>query len=97
MEGRQEYLEMLERKIEDWTARLETLEARAADADPEDKAEYEERIDELWSRLESARDQHGQLREADGETWADRKRAVDQAWSEVEDAYSDFERTLARV
>ena len=97
MEGRREYVEALERKIEDWTARLEALEARAADADPEDKADYEERIDELWSRLDAAREQHGRLRDASEQTWAECKAAVDRAWSDVEDSYTDFERALARV
>ena len=96
MEGRQGYLDALERRLEDWTARLEALEARAADADPEAKADFEARIDELWSRLDAARDGHAQLMDADEGTWTERRSAVDEVWSEVEDAYSDFERTLTR-
>jgi hypothetical protein len=94
MEGRQEYLETLERKIDEWTARVEALEGRAADADPVAKADVEEGIDELWRRLEEAREAHGQLAQADDGGWSRCRSTLDQTWSEVEDAYTDLARTL---
>ena len=96
MEGRREYLDTLERRIDEWSARVEALEARAADADPLAKADVEEGIDELWRRLDEARDAHGQLAEADESAWTRCRSALDQTWSEVEDAYSDLQRTLKR-
>ncbi|HEY7509827.1 MAG TPA: hypothetical protein VIG50_06205 [Vicinamibacteria bacterium] len=96
-EGPGPYLDALERRIEEWTARVEALEARAADADPAAKADVEEGIDELWRRLDEAREAHGQLAEADQSAWARCRSALDQTWSEVEDAYSDLQRTLKRV
>jgi hypothetical protein len=94
LESRQEYLDALERRIEAWTARVETLEARAADADPVAKADFEEGIDELWTRLDAARDGHLRLAEADGDAWAACRSSCEQAWSEVEDSYDDLRRTL---
>jgi hypothetical protein len=96
-EGRQAYLDGLERRLEGWSARIEALEALAADADPVSKAEFGERIDELWTRLDAARDGHAQLAAADEAAWAQCRRTLDQACGEVEDAYRDFERTLARA
>jgi hypothetical protein len=96
MESRQEYLDALERRIEDWTARVEALEARAADADPVAKADFEEGIDELWTRLDAARDGHLRLAEADEAAWSECQSSCDQAWAEVEDAYNDLRRTLER-
>ena len=96
MEGRQEYLDALERRIEEWTARVEALEARAADADPVAKADVEEGIDELWRRLDEAREAHEHLSAADESGWARCRTALDQTWSEVEDAYGDLQRTLKR-
>lgn len=97
IERRQEYLDALERRLESWAARIEGLEAVAADADPVSKAEFEERIDELWSCLDAARDGHAHLAEADEAAWTECRAALDQAWSDVEEAYSDFERILART
>jgi hypothetical protein len=96
-ERRQAYLDALGRRLESWSARIEALEALAADADPVSKAEFEERIDELWTCLDAARDGHAQCAAADEAAWAQHRSALDQACSEVEDAYSDFERTLARA
>ena len=97
MEHRQHYLDALERRIEEWTARVEAIEARAADADPVVKAELEEGIDELRSRLEATRDGHAQLADCDEDAWPGGRRDLDQAWSDVEDAYRDLHRTLARA
>jgi hypothetical protein len=96
IDARQEYLDGLERRIEDWTARVEALEARAADADPVSKADFEEGIDELWKRLDAARDEHLRLAEADEDAWSTCRSSCDQAWSEVEDAYGDLHRMLLR-
>jgi hypothetical protein len=95
IEGRQAYLDRLERRIEDWTARLEALEARAADAEPVVKAEFEEGLDLLWNRLDGARDVYVQLTEADEAAWTACRSACDEVWSDVEDAYQDLHRALA--
>jgi hypothetical protein len=96
MEGRREYLDMLERRIEEWAARVEALEARAADADPVAKADVEEGIDELWRRLDEARDAHAHLSEAGEDGWGRDRDRLDQTWSEVEDAYAELLRALRR-
>ena len=97
MEGRREYLDAQERRIEEWTARVEALEARAADADPAAKADVEEGIDELWRRLDEAREAHAQLSQSDPDGWGKCRDVLDQTWSEAEDAYGDLQRTLKRV
>ena len=96
MESRQGYLDALERRIEEWAARVEALEARAADADPVAKADFEEGIDLLWTRLDAARDGHLRRAAADEEAWSDCRSSCEQAWAEVEDAYGDLRRTLDR-
>ena len=97
MESRQVYLDTLERRIEDWTARVEALEARAADADPVAKADVEEGIDELWRRLDEAREAHAHLAQAGEDGWGLQRDRLDQTWSEVEDAYAELQRALRRV
>ena len=97
MEGRQGYLDTLERRIEEWTARVEALEARAADADPAAKADVEEGIDELWRRLDEAREAHAGLSAAGEDGWGLQRDRLDQTWSEVEDAYAELQRALRRV
>jgi hypothetical protein len=97
MEGRQEYLDTLERRIEEWTARVEALDARAADADPAAKADVEEGIDELWRRLDEAREAHTRLAQAGDDAWGRDRDRLDQTWSEVEEAYAELQRTLRRA
>jgi hypothetical protein len=95
IEHRREYLDALERRIEELAARVEALEAHAADADPVVKADLEEGIDELHSRLDDTRERHARLLEAQDEAWPHERTACDQAWTDVEDAYRDLHRTLA--
>jgi hypothetical protein len=97
MDGRRTYLDALERRIEEWAAGVEALEARAADADPVVKAEVEEGIDLLWRRLDEARDAHVQLAEADDGAWTGCRSTLERSWSEVEDAIGDLRRTLKHV
>ena len=97
MEGRRQYLDALERRIEEWTARVEAIEARCADADPVTKADFEEKIEELWARLETARDGLTRLEGTSEEGWDGRRPALDAVWSDVVDAYGELYRALRQA
>lgn len=82
------YQEKLEAQLNEWSAKVDVLKAKAARAEADAKVEYLETLEELKIKREKAEDKLKDLRDASGDALEDLKKGVDQAVSEFKEAVS---------
>jgi multidrug resistance efflux pump len=88
-EKRKAYEEKLDAQLDEWTAQIALLKARAAKAKAESKIEYYKTIDALQHRQDEARTKLSELKTAGDEAWGDLKTGAEKAWDEVKSAFHD--------
>jgi predicted ATP-binding protein involved in virulence len=88
-EERKAYEEKLDAQLDEWTAQIALLKARAAKAKAEAKIEYYKTIDALQHRQDEARTKLHELKTAGDEAWEDLKTGAEKAWDEVKSAFHD--------
>lgn len=92
-----EYLRTLEEQLNEWSATIDGLAARASTASADAKAEYETWLGELRARRESARHTLDQLHTTGGHAWQELAAGADRAWRElrraVDSAVSELSKT----
>jgi hypothetical protein len=86
MNRKQAYEERLRAELDEWTAKIDVLKAKADKAEAGAKLKYYETIEELQSKQVLARDKLRRLHEASGDAWIDLKKGVESAWSDLGDA-----------
>jgi len=81
---RKAYEEKLDAQLEEWSAQIALLKARA-----EGKIEYNKTIETLQRRQDEARAKLHELKTAGDEAWEDLKTGAEKAWDEVKTAFHD--------
>jgi chromosome segregation ATPase len=94
MSEKQAYEKKLQAKMDEWSAEIDKLKAKANDAEANAQLEYNRRIEDLRSMQEAARDRLVALREASDDAWEDLKigmeSALDSLGNAVRSARSRF-------
>jgi hypothetical protein len=86
---RKAYEEKIDAQLEEWSAQIALLKARADKARAEMKIEYNETIEALQRRQDVARAKLDELKTAGDEAWEDLKTGAEKAWAEVRTAFHD--------
>ena len=81
METREIYKQKYLAQIHEWSARLDTLRARAEKMTAEAKLEAKPRIDGMHARLEAAKAKIHDIATATDEQWDEMKQRIDHAWT----------------
>ena len=89
MDKRKAYEEKLDAQLEEWSAQIALLKARADKAKAEAKIEYYKTIEALQHRQDEARAKLHELKTAGDEAWEDLKAGAEKAWAEVKSAFHD--------
>jgi hypothetical protein len=84
---RKAYEEKIDAQLEEWSAQIALLRARADKAKAEVKIEYYKTIDALQRRQDEARSKLDELKIAGDEAWEDLKTGAEKAWDEVRAAF----------
>lgn len=84
---RRAYAEKREAQLNEWSAQLELLKAKAVVAKADLKIEYGDTINLLQHRAEEAKDGLQALRSAGDEAWGDLKGGMERMFSEGRTAY----------
>ena len=87
MDKRNAYEEKLAAQLDEWSAQLALLKARAARAGAEVGVDYCKVTDGLQSRYQEAGLKLQELIAASDEKWAEMKTATETAWTEVKAAF----------
>ena len=86
MDKRKRYEEKLDAQLEEWSAQMTLLKAKADSAMAEAKIQYYKTIEALQYEQDTARMKLGELKGASDEAWEEIKTGVEEAWTIVEDS-----------
>ena len=86
--NRDEYVEKLKGRLDQWNAESARWEAKARVAQAEAKAEYDRQIEALNARREEAMYQMKLLQNASADAWKDVMQGAEEAWKRMQEAVS---------
>jgi hypothetical protein len=86
---RKAYEEKLDAQLDEWSAELSLLKAKADKAKADAKIEYFKTIEALQLKQNEAKAKLRQLKSAGDDAWEDLKAGAEKAWAEVKTAYHD--------
>ena len=81
-----QYVQKLHAKLDEWNAEIDRLKARADKAEAESRIEYQNQIQYLQQRRREAEKKIDELRGAGEGAWEDLKAGVQLAWNSMEEA-----------
>jgi chromosome segregation ATPase len=87
------FLKLLSSQISDWQKELTDLSARAEKAGTKAKAEFQDQIKELNSKLDEAQAKLKQIQAVGPDVWEDVREGFEKSWNEMRTA---FKSALAR-
>ena len=86
MSNKQEYQDKMHAQIDEWSARIDLLKAKAKKADAEAKSRYLETVEELEEKKLAAKGKLREIEKAGDEAWEDLKAGFEASWNNLKDA-----------
>ena len=87
MQSKDEYIQFLHRKIDEWNADIERLRLKADKVEAETRADLQNQIDMLKSKRGDVEERLSDLTIAGTEAWKDMKSGLDLAWEATNNAF----------
>lgn len=88
MENRNEYVESLKKKLDEWNAQIDELEVKAKLAEMENRSKYESQLSKLKKQREEIREKIDQMQQSSGKAYEELRKGVEGAWEILGDAYN---------
>lgn len=86
MKSKEEYLRVMQAKLEEWNADIDVLTDKASEVSAEVRAEYNDQIAVLKTKQAAARQKIDELQKSGGSAWEDLKVGIELAWSAIGEA-----------
>jgi DNA repair ATPase RecN len=86
MSNRDAYIKKMKAKLDEWSADIAKIEAKAKSAQADMEIQYNQKIDELKQQREKATAQLDELQNSGDEAWEDIKAGLDNAWESLGNA-----------
>jgi uncharacterized protein YukE len=86
MDDKELYREKLEAKFKEMKARVELLEAKAAQVKAESKLEFQKHLDELRQKRDAVQGKLEEVKKSGGEAWHDLRSGMEKAAEELKQA-----------
>ena len=80
------YQKKLQAQLDEWSAEIDKLKAKADRAEADAQLEYYKEIEELRSMQEAASSKLVELKDASDDAWEDLKAGMDSSWNMVGNA-----------
>jgi uncharacterized coiled-coil DUF342 family protein len=94
MNMKESYRQKLQAQLDQWSAEIDKIKARADKADADVKLEYSEQIEDLRVKQQAAKEKLAGLLSASDDAWEDLKAGVESAWLTLGEA---IDRAAARI
>lgn len=86
MSMKEAYEQKLQAQLDEWSAEIDKLKAKADSAEADAQLEYYKRIEELRSMQETAANKLTGLKDAGDDAWEDLKAGIESAWDSLGNA-----------
>jgi uncharacterized coiled-coil DUF342 family protein len=86
MSMKQTYEQKLQAQLDEWSAEIDKLKAKADKAEADTQLEYYKQIEGLRSKQEAANEKLAELKAASDDAWEDLKAGVESAWDSLGNA-----------
>jgi len=87
MKTRNEYVEDLKSRLDEWNTDLAKWEAKARTAKNDMRIEYEMHLDDLRKKREEASAKLGEIQSSAGDAWKELSAGADEAWGLMREAF----------
>jgi DNA anti-recombination protein RmuC len=87
MSTRQEYIDKLKSKLDEWNAAIDKLEVQAKLAEMENRQKYEAEIETFKQKRDEIQERLNTMRSSGEQAFEDLRQGVEQAWDSLWDAY----------
>lgn len=79
-EKRDAYVQKLKAKIDEWTADIDKLSAKAEQAKADAKIKYQQELEELRAKRQELEDRIANIQSAGESAWEELKQGVESSW-----------------
>lgn len=86
MSNRDEYIQKMQVKLEEWNADIDSLTAKVSEVSADVRSEYNEQIASLKTKQAAARQKIEELQQAGESAWEDLKAGIELAWIAIGEA-----------
>ncbi|MGO2511344.1 coiled coil domain-containing protein [Marinomonas polaris] len=86
MNMKEAYQKKLQAQLDEWSAEIDLLKAKARSSEADAQIEYSKQIEELHAMRESANRKITELKEANDDAWEELKAGMDSAWNSLSKA-----------
>jgi len=86
MSKKDEYVQKLHEKLDEWNIEIDKLKSRLRSAKAESQGEYQQQIENLQEKRNSIETKMKELHDAGETAWADLKTGIESAWRSMENA-----------
>lgn len=93
MASRDASVEKAKAKLDEWSAEIDRLQARAKVAEADAKLKYNEQLEEMRARRDAAQAQVVEMQKASDKAWDDVRNGFEKAWTDLQSA---FESAMSR-
>lgn len=80
------YIKKLKGQLDEWSADIEKLKAKAGKAEGEAELKYHKQMEALREKQDKAREKLDELEQASEDAWEDLKAGVESAWASLKEA-----------
>lgn len=86
MSKKEAYEQKLQAQLDEWSAEIAKLKAKADGAEADAQLEYYKNFEELQSMQETAANKLAEFKDAGDDAWEDLKTGIDNAWGSLGNA-----------
>ena len=86
MTSKDAYQKKLQAQLDEWSARIKQMEAKAAQANADAQRDYQEQIEDLKAKQAAAREKLEELQAASEDAWHDMKKGFEDSWRRLNHA-----------
>jgi len=89
MKERDEYLERTKRKLDEWNAEIDAMEARIRKAEAKSRKGLQVRVNALKAKRDEAASKLEQMRGVPGDSWDAFMKGMERTWEELKTTIGD--------
>lgn len=86
-----EYVAESQKRLDDWNAEIDALEAKAGDIKEDDKVKYQEQLVALRAKREEGEKRLAEIQSADESSWEHLKAGTENVWEALKESVKTFQ------